>query len=721
MATTNSEIDPVTGLPKKTLTNTLSPYTAQTTPAPATNPNDPNAMVSLSKEALKGSAVQPLTSTGFNTNQANTDVLGAAQKGVLSQGTSPSALQTTVTGQAQKFAENPFGTFDPAAYKQAQLEKADTDWSKSFEGLQQKYGNASGSGLLQKNLLENSLQHNVDQRTLDQQIEAANYDKYLQGMQAGITTGQNVNKSNEDIFSQRLGNLANVRTMAEGERSQAADQKFQGVENEANRTEAARQFNTEQDFKKWATEGGWNQDDINRAWQSTEAGKQRASTEKIAQWNIDTEKWKTDQATALTKQGWTEEAARQKTQIDADMLKSSLDRELNKYIADNNLTLKEKEDAQQAAQFQDELSYKRWATQSGLDDASANRAWQASQNALKISADQQMQRETLNNDTYNKELDRSLTKEIETLKLTQEDKALAQQALLAGNELEWNKTALSMNLDADKAKQIWQSAENSKDRAQALTIANNQLELQTQQLTASIEQFNKTYGLESSKFAAGVDQWRQEFGQKVQEWQTATGIEKQRLAQELQISNNQMANQITLATIDNEARLKGINLQATLDNLQNMDPTTAAETLMQVMQNSGLDTTKVAENVKNYQSQPIPMVVGQQDSPNLEFRSDGTIATPSGSIGLTNGQSLQLTDNFKVSGLSNIIPAGKYTVVTETSDVMNKKTYPLLKSVDNKYYVTGNAEWRSKNGLKFHAPYFPGYTYNEKDGYYTKN
>jgi hypothetical protein len=222
----DTEIDPATGLPKKSLSASLAPFAPDwnITPSPTTNSADPNAIVKLSPEALKGAAATPpaKTSTGFDTTQANTDVLGSAQQGALGKGTAPSSLQTTVTNQAQKFAANPLGTFDPAAYKQSQLEKADTDWAKGFEGLQQEYGNVSGSGLLQKNLLTNALQHNVDQRTLDQQLEKENYDKYLEGMQAGITTGQSVNKTNEDIFSQRLGNLSNVRGMAEPERAQTA-------------------------------------------------------------------------------------------------------------------------------------------------------------------------------------------------------------------------------------------------------------------------------------------------------------------------------------------------------------------------------------------------------------------------------------------------------------------------------------------------------------------
>jgi hypothetical protein len=107
------------------------------------------------------------------------------------------------------------GGYDPAKAKQAALEGADTDWANTFNALQQKYGATSGSGLLQKNMLQNALQHNVDQQTLAANEDKTNNDIYLNSMtqanQAGNTTGNN----EDNQFSNRLKNVEDVLNTAE--------------------------------------------------------------------------------------------------------------------------------------------------------------------------------------------------------------------------------------------------------------------------------------------------------------------------------------------------------------------------------------------------------------------------------------------------------------------------------------------------------------------------
>jgi hypothetical protein len=62
------------------------------------------------------------------------------------------------------------GDFDQQKYKQGRMEKSQSDWANAFEGLRQQYGNVSGSGLLQKDMLSNALAHNVDQAALESNI-----------------------------------------------------------------------------------------------------------------------------------------------------------------------------------------------------------------------------------------------------------------------------------------------------------------------------------------------------------------------------------------------------------------------------------------------------------------------------------------------------------------------------------------------------------------------
>jgi hypothetical protein len=55
--------------------------------------------------------------------------------------------------------------------------------------------------------------------------------------------------------------------------------------------------------------------------------------------------------------------------------------------------------------------------------------------------------------------------------LSQGDKSLAQQAMLAGNQLEWDKQALKLGLDDKAADRIWQAAEGEKQRVTQEKIA----------------------------------------------------------------------------------------------------------------------------------------------------------------------------------------------------------------------------------------------------------
>ena len=55
--------------------------------------------------------------------------------------------------------------------------------------------------------------------------------------------------------------------------------------------------------------------------------------------------------------------------------------------------------------------------------------------------------------------------------LSQQDKALAQEAMLAGNRLDWDKQALKLGLDDKAADRIWQAAEGEKQRATQEKVA----------------------------------------------------------------------------------------------------------------------------------------------------------------------------------------------------------------------------------------------------------
>lgn len=466
------------------------------------------------------------------------------------------------------------------------------------------------------------------------------------------------------------------------------------------------QFETKTAFDKWALQQNLDSASAARIWQSNENDKQITATQNIALLSNNMELYKTNLQADLTRQGWSEELSRQYVQIQADSDKATLDRALSKYIADNNLSIEDKKLSQQAAQFQTEQAFKTWATQAGLDDNTANRAWQANQNAIQQAAAEKLQTNQLNAESYQKELDRSLTASIESGRIAQEDKALVQNATQFASKQEFDQWALTQNLDATKASQIWQSAENAKDRAQTLEISNNQINVQTMQIANQVAQFSATYSLESSKYLAGLDQWNKDYNQKVTEWQAANGLQKAALAQELTIANAKMANDVTLATLDNQFKLQGISLESILNNLGNLPSDAAAATFIDVMNKAGLNTAGVADQMKTAQNTPVPIVIGQEDSPTLRFTNSGTVVTPDGDYALASGQKVTLTDNFV--GTKGTIPKGTYTVRM----LPGNGTFLMGKSPDGKpaAYMTGGTPtaqfgsnaadlWEFSNGI----------------------
>jgi len=180
--------------------------------------NQENQTVELSKDAMSGTAA------------GNTQVLQKAQQGVLNQ-PDTSKLQKATQESAYNFVKNPMGDFDSQKYKQQRMEKSDVDWARSLDALQRQYGNVSGSGLLQQDMLNNVLQRNVDKGALESQIDQENYNRYIDSLTKSIGAGQSVGQQQEDMFSQRLGNLANVRQMAEGESAR----EFQGEQSAIDR------------------------------------------------------------------------------------------------------------------------------------------------------------------------------------------------------------------------------------------------------------------------------------------------------------------------------------------------------------------------------------------------------------------------------------------------------------------------------------------------------
>lgn len=101
-------------------------------------------------------------------------------------------------------------------------------------------------------------------------------------------------------------------------------------------SQAGQQFKDELAFKRFATEGGWSQQEADRVWKSMESEKDRSLTQS----------------------------------------ESALDRELNKYIADSGFDIDRQQLSETIRQFDSKLAFDQWATQAGLDDNEKARVWE---------------------------------------------------------------------------------------------------------------------------------------------------------------------------------------------------------------------------------------------------------------------------------------------------------------------------------------------------------
>ena len=162
------------------------------------------------------------------------------------------------------------------------------------------------------------------------------------------------------------------------------------------------QFGDELSFKKWATEQGFSQQEADRAWQATENEKQRTSQEGIA------------------------------------------------YAG---LSLEEKQMAQQAEQFGSKLDWDKEALRLGLDDNSANRAWQA--------AEAEKQRGFAAGES---ELDRELSRWATESGLQMDQKQLTEQIRQFDSREEFDRWATTAQLDEQTKNRVWQSRESEVQR-----------------------------------------------------------------------------------------------------------------------------------------------------------------------------------------------------------------------------------------------------------------
>jgi hypothetical protein len=305
---------------------------------------------------------------------------------------------------------------------------------------------AASAAIDEKRLTESARQFNISTEQASSQFSQSLNKEYAELSQTDrqflATLGLDEAKFNESKvqFQQTLEQEGRL-TMAQ-----------LGVE-EKKIAEGAREFDSRLSFDNSELAANLTEAEKNRVWQAVQNDKAATNAKEIAAMTNDTERWKTDQTVALTKAGWTVEAAESALDRRLKETMQAKDNALQREIEAGRITESQAARLQQAEQFTDELDWNKEATRLGLSADEAARIWQTKERVA-----------TQAYASGESNLDRQLNREIESGKITLAEKELTENAFQFKTQDEFNKSELAAKMsDADKSR-VWQSSESAKNR-----------------------------------------------------------------------------------------------------------------------------------------------------------------------------------------------------------------------------------------------------------------
>jgi hypothetical protein len=357
-------------------------------------------------------------------------------------------------------------------------------------------------------------------------------------------------------------------TVSEGaaERQSREAVAFAGLNLEEKRlAQEGSQFQSKQDFDKWALGKNLDNDTAQRIWQSIENAKQIASTEKLGFANLSVREKELTQAGQqfadelafkkfATEGGWNQqEADRAWKSMESDKdrtlttSENALDRELNKYLTEKKLNIDEKQLGETIRQFDSKLAFDQWATQGGFDQQDKDRIWDAhlqdlqqqwqtgerlgSQDHQVLIEDKRIQAQTAAQEFdkltqlevlgKTQEWDKAKLELTNTYQTMRDQQGMSHDMAMEAVRAETETRLTQMGISADVAKQAadiqQRQWETERELAQQNAVANAELlykyeslreqtglqkadlELKSQELAQHAAQFLQTFGLEEMK------------------------------------------------------------------------------------------------------------------------------------------------------------------------------------------------------------------------------
>ena len=364
----------------------------------------------------------------------------AFQKAIEAQNPFREQLQQQVSQGLQ----NPYQAVD-AATKAAQDQAA----REANAAAEERRGQAiSAYGGYQTGQATRDLNKFQDARLLNEQ--SAGLAAAANRAQVGDQTRNNAITQGMNLLGQDTQNAQTAASLAESAAGRASQEKiaFAGLSQQDRQlAQQASQFNSQLDFQKAALQQGYDQAAIDRAWQASQNAQAQASQEKIAFAGLSIqEKQLAQQALQFDNQLDFQKAAlangNDQAAIDRAWNAAQQDKQTasQEKIAFAGLSLEEQKLAQQASQFTNQLDFQKAALANGNDQAAIDRAWQAAQQEKQTASQEK----------------------IAFAGLSFQEKQLAQQALQANSELDFKKQALANGNDQAAIDRAWQAAQQDK-------------------------------------------------------------------------------------------------------------------------------------------------------------------------------------------------------------------------------------------------------------------
>jgi hypothetical protein len=224
-------------------------------------------------------------------------------------------------------------------------------------------------------------------------------------------------------------------------------------------------------LEEYAVKEGFNQQQIDRIFKAGEMERDRQNTLTLKTMDTDIEKWKQVSAENLTKQGWTFQEAMAQKEIEAKKYLQARESELQREIETGRLSMQDKQLLTQMSQFKDEMAFKNSSLAAQMSEAEKDRVWKSqeriqSQISTSLEAD----------------LDRQLQKQIESGRLSLQEKQMVQQATQFKDEMAFKNSQLASTLSEAEKDRIWKSKENAVNLAHDANMKGLQMQMEKEGL-----------------------------------------------------------------------------------------------------------------------------------------------------------------------------------------------------------------------------------------------